>query len=250
MSDLRLRARFAYRGLRARLRDQRTEIRALAGSLAPGDVAVDVGANKGAYLPSLARAVPDGRVVAFEPQPALAAYLARACAAAGLENVVVEAVGVSDRDGSLPLAVPGRGASSQDASFEPGVRARAGEGRILEVPVRTLDGYFADEPGRIGALKIDVEGHELSVLRGAAGLLAEHGPLLVCEIEARHLPDRDVHRVLDWLRSAGYGGHFVRRGRLVPLGEFDPERHQSTSGARYWDRPDYCNNFILTRTRG
>ncbi len=249
MRDLRLRARFAYRGLRARLRDQRTEIRALTGSLGRGDVAVDIGANKGSYLPSLARAVPEGRVVAFEPQPSLAAYLDRACAAAGLRNVVVEGIGVSDRDGFLPLAVPVDGASSQDASFEAGARARVDGGRTLEVRVRSLDSYFADEPGRVAALKIDVEGHELAVLRGAAGVLAEHGPLLVCEIEARHLADGNVFRVLDWLGAAGYEGQFVRRGRLVPISAFDPDRDQSTEGERYWDRPDYCNNFILTRAR-
>ena len=248
MSDLRLRTRFTYRGLRARLRDQRAEIRALVGHLERGDVAVDIGANKGAYLPSLARAVPDGRVVAFEPQPPLAAYLERACAAAGLRNVVIEGIGISDHDGSRPLAVPGDGTSSQDASFEPEARARAGEGRTVEVPVRTLDGYFADESARIGALKIDVEGHELSVLRGAEKILTEHGPLLVCEIEARHLPDRDVVRVLDWLRAAGYDGHFVRRSRLVPIAEFHPHRDQSTEGERFWDRAEYCNNFILARS--
>ncbi len=249
MRDLRLRARFAYRGLRARLRDERAEIRALTGSLGAGDVAVDVGANKGAYLPSLARAVPGGRVVAFEPQPSLAAYLERACAAAGLRNVVVEAIGISDRDGSLPLAVRGDGTPSQDASFEPGgAHDRAGLGRAVEVPVRTLDGYFADEPARVAAVKVDVEGHELAVLRGAARLLAEHRPLLVCEIEARHRPDGNVDRVLDWLRAAGYDGHFVRRGRLVPIEEFDPDRDQARTGARFWDRPEYCNNFILTGT--
>ena len=49
------------------------------GAIRPGDVAVDVGANKGSYLRWLSRAAGPGKVVAFEPQPQLAAYLERAC---------------------------------------------------------------------------------------------------------------------------------------------------------------------------
>ena len=74
--------RFLYRGLRARLRDERAEIAALTGAIRPGDVAVDVGAHKGSFLPSLSWAAGPGKVVAFEPQPVLAEYLFRACRAA------------------------------------------------------------------------------------------------------------------------------------------------------------------------
>lgn len=223
------------------------EIRALVSALAPGDIAVDVGANKGAYLPSLSRAVPGGTVVAFEPQPSLAVYLRRACAAADLRNVVVEGVGVSERDGMLRLAVPGDGESSQDASFELG---SVGEGpvRFHEVTVRSLDSYFAKETRRVAALKIDVEGHELAVLRGAAGLLEGHAPLVVCEIESRHQAAGTVFDVLEQFRSLGFDGHFVRRARLVPISEFEPAVHQSTRGDRFWDNPGYCNNFVLRKS--
>ena len=82
--------RFIYRGLKARYRDQRLELRALTQTLRSTDIAIDVGANKGSYLWSLSKAVPRGRVVAFEPQPLLADYLRQACQRAGLTNVQVE----------------------------------------------------------------------------------------------------------------------------------------------------------------
>lgn len=247
--DAALLPRFYYRALRARWRDQRAEIAALTGAIRPGETAADVGANKGSYLPWLARAARPGAVVAFEPQPALAAYLSRACRAAGLSNVTVEAAGVSDRCGALTLHVPGDGRPSPGASFEPAVAALSA-GRDATVPVVSLDAYFRDAPSRIAAIKIDVEGHELAVLRGAADVLAKHGPLVVFECEARHAGADGLAAALAFFAARSYEGWFVRRGELTPVAGFDPAVHQKASGGRFWDAPDYCNNFVMRRRRG
>ena len=241
--------RFLYRGLRARWRDERAEIAALIGAIRPGDVAVDVGANKGSFLPSLSRAAGPGTVVAFEPQPVLAKYLLRACRAARLTNVVVEASGVSDGAGTRTLHVPGAGAASPGASFEPAV-AGLSPGRGVAVPVVTLDEYFRSETRRIAALKIDVEGHELAVLRGARRVLDRHAPLVVVECEVRHVGEEGVRAVLRFFAERGYRGQFVRRGRLVAAEEFDPAVHQKAAGGRFWDSKDYCNNFVLRKSPG
>jgi FkbM family methyltransferase len=247
MKDLQL--HFLYRGLRARLRDERAEIAALTGAIRPGDVAVDVGANKGSFLPSLSWAAGPGKVVAFEPQPVLAEYLFRACRAARLTNVVVEASGVSDTAGTLTLHVPGSNAASPGATFEPAV-AGLTPGRGVAVSVVTLDDYFRGETRRIAALKIDVEGHELSVLRGARRLLDRHGPLIVVESEVRHVGEEGVRAVLSYLDDRGYRGHLVRRGRLVAAEEFDPAVHQKAADGRFWDSKDYCNNFVMRKSPG
>lgn len=239
--------RFLHRAVKARLRDHRVELIALTRAVRPGDTAVDVGANKGSHLLWLSRAAGAGRVVAFEPQPALAEYLRRACRAARLRNVTVEATGVSDRAGELSLHIPGTG-DSPGASFEPAA-ARREACRAVTVPVVTLDGYFAGSRDRIAAMKIDVEGHEAAVLRGAARILAEHRPILVFECEQRHLSTGRVVDVLRGLIDLGYEGWFAARGVLRPVGEFDPETHQRQAGERFWDDPSYCNNFIF-RPRG
>jgi FkbM family methyltransferase len=241
--------RFLYRGLRARWRDERAEIAALVGAIRPGDVAVDVGANKGSFLPSLSWAAGPGKVVAFEPQPVLAEYLYRACRAARLSNVVIEASGVSDGAGTLALHVPGTGAASPGASFDPAV-AGLSPGRAVAVPVVSLDDYFRGETRRIGAVKIDVEGHELAVLRGARRVLDRHSPLVVVESEARHVGEDGVRAVLAFFAERGYGGAFVRRGRLVPAEKFAAAMHQKASGGRFWDSPDYCNNFVMRKGPG
>ncbi|MDF1577955.1 MAG: FkbM family methyltransferase [Desulfobulbales bacterium] len=236
--------RFLYRGLKARFHDERAEIASLVKALGSAEIAVDVGANKGSYLPSLSRAVPEGLVVAFEPQPHLAEYLKLACASAGITNVIVEPVGVSEKKGILTLAIPGDADSSPGASFEQAVKERE-SCRTVDVPVYTLDEYFGQEQRRIGAIKIDAEGHELSVLRGAENILGKHHPLVVCECESRHMTHGSVETVLEYFHSLSYGGFFVHRSRLVPISEFKADIHQSEVGERFWDHKDYCNNFIM-----
>lgn len=238
-----MRLKFLWRAIKGRFRDQKCEVRALLSALAPTDVAVDVGCNKGSYLYWLSRAVPRGRVIAFEPQPLLAAYLKQICTVIGLGNVRIEASGVSDKPGQLTLYIPGE-SDSPAASFEQ-VIARTEQCRAVDVPVVTLDEYFEGLVGRIGAVKIDVEGHELAVLRGAAGVLSQHHPVVVLECEARHLTNATVLDVVHYVESLGYQGSFIRRGTLHPVSEFAPEVHQKNEGERYWDSKDYCNNFVF-----
>jgi len=242
-----MKLKFLWRAVKNRFRDQKCEIEALVSSLAPSDIALDVGCNKGSYLYWLSRAVPSGKVIAFEPQPILAAYLKQVCTAIGLENVSVEAAGVSDKRGQLTLYIPGE-SDSPAASFEQ-VVAKNEKCRVVDVPVVTLDEYFEGIAGRIGAIKIDVEGHELAVLRGAEGILTRHKPVVVLECEVRHLTDATVLDVVRFVERLGYNGSFIQRGKLHPVSEFDPEVHQKSEGERYWNSKDYCNNFVFVPKR-
>lgn len=240
-----MRSRLIWRALRARYRDDRQELAAIRAALSADGIAVDVGANRGSYLYWMARWAPRGRVVAFEAQDELVAYLRVVAADMGWDHVAVEAAGVSDRGGELELLVPG-GAVTPGASFSRRVAEREDcERRIKQVV--SLDEYFAPE-ARIDAIKVDVEGLEPKVFRGAQRILEESAPLLVFECEGRHLEQGTVLDVLGFLGRRGYRGHFVRRGRLVPVDAFDPEVHQREVGERFFAAQDYCNNFILRRT--
>ena len=89
--------RYLHRVWKARRRGDRREIESVLSMVRPGDTVVDIGANKGSYLYWLRRAVgPAGRVIAFEPQPALASYLAEVVVAQRWKNVVVEAKEAAD----------------------------------------------------------------------------------------------------------------------------------------------------------
>jgi FkbM family methyltransferase len=174
----------------------------------------------------------------------LADYLRHACQQAGLTNVQVEQLGVSNKEQRLELAVPGAEATSPGASFEAAVRDRE-TCKTIEVDVVTLDRYFEHAKSRIGVLKIDVEGHELAVLQGARKVLTMHRPMVVCESERRHMSSGSVADVFAFFSGLGYDGVFARRGELHPVAMFDPEIHQSETGDRFWDSPTYCNNFIF-----
>lgn len=239
------RARFVYRAHKARWRDQRAAIAELTRTLRPGDVALDVGAHKGSFTYWLARAAAPGKVLALEPQAELARYLRRACAASRLDNVDVRTCAASRRSGRAVLAVPGDG-PAHGASLEPAVELR-GTVRRVSVDTVALDDVLPELDGRVAAMKIDVEGHELDVLRGAERLVREHGPVLVVEIEARHLTRHSVVDVIGAIHACGYRGHFLRGNALVPVEHFEALRDQRAEGARFWDAPEYCANFVFRR---
>lgn len=239
-----MKARFLYRAYRARYRDESAELAAIRPSVRPDETICDIGANKGSYLYWMSRWAPRGRVVAFEPQERLAAYLREACAALRMDNVEVEAKAVGAEAGTLTLHVPGDG-DSPGASLSSQVAARE-QCRPVPVPVVSLDGYFEGE-GRIGVLKIDVEGAEAKVLEGARRILATHSPLIVMECENRHLESGTVFDVFRHLEELGYAGEFFCGKTLRPLAEFDPEIHQRQSEGRFWEAKDYHNNFLFRR---
>ena len=237
--------RFLWRAFKARYRDQVAEMTVIKQTVRPADIICDIGANKGSYLYWFSRWVPQGRVVAFEPQAELAAYLAKACTSLGLRNVQVEAKAVAASSGNLTLYVPGSG-DSPGASLNAEIAARE-SCRTVTVPVVALDDYF--EPGaRISVLKIDVEGAELKLFQGAKRILTEQGPLLVFECENRHLETGTVEDVFNYLRSLGYSGQFIHGSKLRPLSEFDAAVHQKQTGERFWDAKDYFNNFVFRKT--
>ncbi len=103
----------------------------------------------------------------------------------------------------------------------------AGAVEVVAVPMRRLDDYAnAVEP--VGCIKIDVEGHEEAVLRGAAGILLRDHPSLIIEIEERHKTG-SVAAVNHFLLGLGYRGFFYRGGRLHAIENFDPAVHQDVA---------------------
>lgn len=240
-----MKLRLLWRALRARYRDDRHELAAIRAALRGGGIGVDVGANRGAYLYWMARWARPGRVVAFEPQEELACYLKAVAAACRLDNVAVEAKGVAESGGTREFFVPG-GIVTPGASFSRRVRDRQAC-RTVAKEVVSLDEYF-DEGEAVDVIKVDVEGLELDVFRGAARLLAEASPLLVFECENRHLEEGSVSDVLEFLVEHGYDGHFVHPNGLVPVQRFDAAVHQREVGERFFARTGYCNNFILRKS--
>jgi len=119
----------------------------------------------------------------------------------------------------------------------------------FSVPTIALDDYF-DVSDKVALLKIDVEGAELEVFKGAERILRQYTPLLVFECENRHLAPGNVQDVFSYLESLGYEGSFVCGNGVLPLSGFEAAVHQRQDGAWFWKSKAYCNNFIFRKTRG
>jgi FkbM family methyltransferase len=234
--------RYLYRAFRYRLRVDPAELRFVCSQLKAGDVAADIGCHKGAYTYWMRRRVgPSGAVFAFEPQPQQVEYLRAVFSAMAYDNVAVVPMAVSDQVGQLTLHVPSGAGQTHAASLEP--RHGAGSGQLL-VEVTTLDQFFSEQDRPPNFLKIDVEGHELAVLRGAQQILQAHKPVLLVECEVRHRPDGDVQPVFDLLNAHGYEGSFFLKRHRYPLAAFQPGVHQRL-GENGELPPQYVNNFAF-----
>lgn len=154
-----------------------------------GDWAIDAGGQKGWYAMMLARAVgPTGGVLTVEADPAAADLLQANLRRNGFTNVTLvrEAAGDATRDVEFHL---------NDyvgwSSMAPNPLQQARVRRRVTVRMRPLDEMLADAAPAAGArvafLKIDVEGAEARVLRGATRVLTEHAPLIWMEINPSSL---------------------------------------------------------------
>lgn len=227
-----------------RLGKSRTDVQLAVSLCDPNRVSLDVGADVGQF--TIAMLASSRSVIAFEPRPAQASELTSMFGAVGAA-VQVEAVALSDMSGVTAMRVvesePGR--STIDTN---NVLSDVNDGRLrsIDVTVKRLDDLYLNE---VGMIKIDVEGHELAVLRGAADTLARNRPALMVEAEQRHHPNAVVE-ITKLLQGLGYAGYFDLGGVRRPIAEFDPARHQDPAnvGSRedgWAGRGVYVNNFVF-----
>jgi FkbM family methyltransferase len=193
----------------------------LARLIDAGDTVIDAGANVG-YMTVLAAtaAGPGGRVLAFEPHPDLFEVLRQNAAYAGRFGCAVEArqVALGDNHGPASLQIP---ASFADNDGLATLVANATPARSVAVTVERLDDVV---DGAVSVMKLDVEGSEASVLRGAQRLLSGG--------RVRHIvfEEHDAERseVVRMLRDAGY--HMFALGWRVRGLEVRPiEQGRSTT---------------------
>lgn len=193
----------------------------------PSRTSIDVGANFGMYTVRLAAL--SRECIAFEPIPSLARALSRGFG----KRVRLIQSALSDRSGTTELRVPAlhTGYSTIDVANRLTSRQAARIHR-LEVAVARLDDF---EISDVGFIKIDVEGHEEAVLRGAVATLARCRPNLLVEVEDRH-NEGCVRRLLDWMNAQRYRAFCILHGSLRDLTDLDLSVHQATTAAEYYAR--------------
>ena len=195
--------------------------------LKPGDCFLDVGANIGLHaLLAAALVGPSGHVLALEPHPVTAALLHRNMEINGLlDRVTIIEAAAAEQDGGTRRFeyFAEHSAMSGFTLSLPQVAAFRGSAQALEVPVVTLDALLARTGRKPDVIKIDVEGFELIVLRGSAGILADtHDTAFVLE----HNPQvtdgvmgaGSAEAVLTTLLEAGFEGQLISAESCLPLG--------------------------------
>jgi FkbM family methyltransferase len=156
--------------------------------LSPGACAVDVGANVGWHALLMATLVgPAGRVFAFEPNDSTRDRLNAGIQVNDLEQVVVDPRALSDRIGTTGFAAPKAG-ELWDGTGHMTSAAIDGHASGGSVQCVTLDAFVAERNlERLDFMKIDVEGWELSVLRGASHTLVTLAPTIVFEYDPAYV---------------------------------------------------------------
>jgi FkbM family methyltransferase len=173
--------------------------------LSPGATFVDIGANIGWFSLLAASLVgPTGRVVAIEPNPRNVALLRQSAKDNGFDNIDVVAVALGERPGAAALETDGSNGRLIPVDGPPAQAVVAS----FVVAVYPLDSVL-NEVGvtRVDAIKIDVEGAEPLVIRGATRTISESRPLLVSEFFPLALdssPWGNARHYLAMLRALGY----------------------------------------------
>jgi FkbM family methyltransferase len=167
----------------------------------PGMVVFDIGANVGVYTFSAARRVGStGRVFAIEPFSKCVERLQATCTLNHLSQVTIYRGAASDHEGYLYLSLD---IASELNEVVTDTSHLKDSGRYEETPCFSLDSlYKLEQLERVDFLKIDAEGHELAVIKGARKILEQHSPTILYENivgeQASNLP------VAEYLQSIGY----------------------------------------------
>ena len=162
---------------------------------------IDVGAHKGEILDLFLQFAPQGKHVAFEPIPALFAGLK----ASHGNRVTIHPFALGSRNGKALF-----NHVVNDPAYS-GLQKRSYKDtnpviEHIEVEVRRLDEVITPETGKINLIKIDVEGGELDVLKGAQALLSKDQPMLIFEFGkgASEYYGTMPHHMLELMESLNY----------------------------------------------
>lgn len=188
---------------------------------------VDVGANYGFYSLLAAHWNPNIQVVAFEPVPQIFERLQRNIQLNGFQQRVSSyCLALSDRSGPAKLYVP----LSDSRDFESTATLAQGNWQqrkgspTIDLQAVSFGDFERQHPLRLEIVKIDVEDHEASVLRGMQETIRRDRPFIVCEILPRN---HGNERTREIIKSLGYTAYWVTPSGYFRVSRFDFDRRES-----------------------
>ena len=210
-----------------------TEIKLVKFLCDQSKISLDIGAAWGLY--SLEILNYSNSCICFEPRKHAIDNLISSCHEFG--DLKYENVALSDADGitqmRIPKYSPGWGTIETDNQLV----MKSHEGiELIEVNIKRIDSYDFED---IGFIKIDVEGHEVSVLKGGLETISKYLPNMIVELYDKHNPGV-VNGFFEIAKQLGYKGLFFDRDEIKNLEHFDLEEHQLQRQIQ-----DSCFNFIF-----
>ena len=192
---------------------------------------IDIGANLGLFTYFMSRA--SKHVFAFEPNP----YPLGNLKSLVDKNVTILPIALGNSDGPIKIKIPHHenGWSSNGASLSP----RSEEpGELIEIQCRKLDSLNINN---IGLIKIDVEGFEIEVLKGAKETILRNKPTMIIENESVHT--KDTNELFLIMHELGYNKYFCNsKGELKKIDDFSVEEHQLDAKNK---DINYIQNYIF-----
>ena len=201
----------------------------------------DIGTNKGEYAYYAEKLMNPKNIYLFEPEKKLNKQLQ-----AIFSNCHVNNVALSDNKGAHQFKIPVINGTIDNCLSSLEVDNKEDnetESIIYEVKTDTLDNFTREKNIIPDLIKIDVEGHELSVLKGAENFISEHHPTLIIEIEQRHHKNTNIESVFESFKVKGYQCYYYSK-KQSQLFSYDNKTHL-TNTKDYFGKIDYINNYIF-----
>jgi FkbM family methyltransferase len=172
-------------------------------------------------------------VFAFEPNPYPLGNLKYLVD----KNVTILPIALGNNDGPIAIKIPHHenGWSSNGASLSPKTEE---PGKVIDIQCRKLDSLNIDN---IGLIKIDVEGFEIEVLKGAKNTILRNKPTMIIENESVHT--EDTNELFLIMNELGFDKYFCNsKGKLKKIEEFSVEKNQLDATNK---DINYIQNFIF-----
>jgi FkbM family methyltransferase len=186
-------------------------------------VFADIGANQGGFTIFAAKRLENGKVLAFEPAANIYQQLTENVQLNSFDNVVLFNFALFDKEGKADIfsEAPDPTSSIYNEGLPSLFSTHKQSIKLGETELRTLDSVLEQNRlSRLDVIKIDVEGAELMVLRGAAATLKHFKPIVIFEATPEFFSKAGytVETVFDFLNNLGYRFHRLEQnGGLVEI---------------------------------
>lgn len=197
---------------------------------------VDIGANVGIY--SYYYMNKFEKIIAFEP-------LIKYCRLDDLKSnkIITHNCAISDKQGETILYTPVKKGNEIPSNSS---LSEVGHETVENlIKIKTLDEFNLTD---VDLIKIDVEGHESNVLNGALNTIKKNKPILIIEIEHRHIRI-SINKIFEMVTSQNYEGFFLKKKKLLPISDFSINIDQKPFLKDNIPVKGYINNFIFIPKR-